>query len=626
MTGKTARRRVMILVGLICAALWAVFVIRPHIAGRVGALDTFENRFVDLRYALTGPRAASPDVVIVAIDDATLAADGTGAMNGRRLLAVLIRHIAQSGARALAVDVLLAEPGVAKDDAALAGALASLPSVIAAAAVFGMSAEDPTSVIWPQPIFRNVAQAGFVNLSTDTGGTPRYAPLLLNIDGQLHPSLALLTAMAITDEQAAFGETRLTLGGRHIPLDQSFNMPLRFSGPAGTVPTRSAVTLLDGPVPDAFLGQIVVLGYTASAMGDRFSTPFDDSTPGVEIIATAISQLTGGPTLRRDSQIRLWDAAHAVSLTLLCVFAILAWPLSRALPVALGVISVSMVALVAFFAAGIWMSAALPLAAAVPPVLVVGALRYAQERRHANRSEQALISLRRFQSPALVAKIENDPDYLAAPIEQNLIIFFVDLTGFTGLSQRLGLGGTRKLLQQFHALAFETVETRGGSVLNFMGDGAIAVFGLEPETFHQAADSALAAAFDLARTLSEQNLAELPGKHPGCRIGLHVGSATLSRMGARSHQQVTVTGDSVNLASRLMEVAKAQRVVIVASRDFSDALMRPVHKDLALQTEVPIRGREGNVRVLSWTQDAIARSHADGLAKSEQDLCRDKSI
>jgi adenylate cyclase len=617
MTGTPAQRRIMILAGLACAALWSAFLILPHIAGRAGAIDALENRFVDLRYALAGPRPASQDVVIVAIDDETLA---TGTTNGRQLLALLIRNIAQSGARALAVDILLAEPGDADEDTALADALASLPSVIAAAAVFGADGEDPASLIWPQPIFQDAAQAGLVNLSTDAGGTPRYAPLLINIGGELRPSLALLAALAITGEKAAFSEMHLTLGDRHIPLDLGFNMPLRFSGPAGSVPTLSAKELMSGPMPDALSGKVVVLGYTASAMGDRFSTPFDDSTPGVEIIATAISQLTGGPTLRRDTQVRIWDAAHATGLTLLCVFAIMAWPLSRSLPIALAMMSLSMVALVVVFSAGIWMSAALPLAVAVPPVLVAGAMRYTQERQQANHSERAVASLRRFQSPALATKIENDPEYLATPIEQNLVIFFVDLTGFTGQSQRLGPGGTRNLLRLFHALASETVETRGGSLFNYMGDGVIAVFGLETDAAHAAADNALAAAFDLAQTLSEQRLTELPDDHLGCRIGLHAGPTTLSRMGAESHQQVTVTGDSVNLASRLMEVAKSEKAVIVASGDFFDVLTSPMHREIARQTEVRIRGRAGSVRVLTWTQEVIARNCQKDADQSPQEL------
>jgi adenylate cyclase len=423
-----------------------------------------------------------------------------------------------------------------------------------------------------------------------------------------HPSLALLVALAATDEQAKFGQTQLMLGDRQIPLDLGLNMPLRFIGAAGSLTTLSAKGLLDGPMPDELMGKVVVLGYTASATGDRFATPFDDSTPGVEIIATAISQLIGGPTLRRDGQVRKWDAAHAIGLTLLCFLAVIALPLSRGIPVALALLCLSMISVTVLFAQGLWMSAALPLAAAIPPMMFAGVMRYTRERKQARKSEQAVVSLRRFQSPALAAKIESNPEYLATPVERDLVILFVDLTGFTGLSQRLGADGTRNLLRLFHALTTQMVEAQSGSVFNYMGDGALAVFGLDATTTSRAADNALTAAFNLARTLSEQRLAELPDEQLGCRIGLHRGAATLSRLGADSHQQVTVTGDSVNLASRLMEVAKAEQAVIVASSDFADALTSAAKSETAQLTEVPIRGRTGTVQILAWTRDVIANT------------------
>jgi adenylate cyclase len=91
-----------------------------------------------------------------------------------------------------------------------------------------------------------------------------------------------------------------------------------------------------------------------------------------------------------------------------------------------------------------------------------------------------------------------------------------------------------------------------------------------------------------------------------CRIGLHKGPATLSRLGADSHQQLTVSGDTVNLASRLMEVAKDQSAVIVASADFTEALSGSTYLHTAEALEVPIRGRDGRVGVFVWTMAALA--------------------
>lgn len=605
MISGSARPWVLALIVLIGTTVWASFLAVTYMSGRIETVDALDARFLDLRHTLVGKKTASSEVVVVAIDDETLATDVEKIMGGRERLATLISNIAQSGAHSLALDVLLTDQGNPEEDAALANSLTRLPTSIAAAARFSDVGEMPVSTIWPHPIFGQAAQVGLVNFSTDHRGTPRYVPLLLDIDGEIRPSLALLASLTFAGENADFAEAQLSIGERSIPLDLGFNMPLRYLGPAGSIPTFSARRLLDGPVDNLFEGKLVVLGYTASAMGDRFVTPFDDSTPGVEIVATAISQLLGGPTLRRDSQVRKWDSVHAVVLSVLCVLVMLVWPLSLGTPVAATLLALSMISAAVFFASGLWLSVALPLLAAVPPMVVAGVCRYSFERQQADRSRRAAASLRRFQSPALAARIETDPEYLVNPVEKYLVILFVDLTGFTSLSQRIGPAGTRNLLRLFHKLVAEAVEAHGGSVFNYMGDGALAVFGLEANSLESASDGALESAFDLVKRLLHQRFDDLPDENLQCRIGLHSGVATLSRLGAESHQQVTVSGDSVNLASRLMEVAKSAQAVIVASDQFAVALSNSAKSELAQHSDVAIRGRSGDVRVLLWTSDVI---------------------
>ena len=605
MTSGRIRQWALSLGVVVLALLWVLVLIIPHVSGRAGFFDPLEYRLLDMRHVLVGPRPAAQDIVIVAIDDETLAAAPAELQSRRQLLARIISNIAQSDARALALDVLLADPGPKEDDTALAAALGDIPSSIAAAARFVPDRAGADSIIWPQSSFGLVAEAGLVNLSTDAGGTPRYAPLLIEADGSLVPSLALLASLSFSGEKATFGQTLLTLGARQIPLDFGFNMPLRYIGPAGSVPTYSARDLIARTLPDALSGKLVVLGFSAAAMGDRFATPFDEDIPGMEVIATAISQLGGGDTLRRDAQTRRWDAALAMVLTAVCVISVLILPLSRGVPLAIGFVAIFLGGVTWAFASGLWLSAALPLAAAVPAALAASGLRYMQENLQARKSERSVASLRQFQSPALAAKIENDPNYLMQPVEQELVVLFVDLTGFTGHSQRLGPDGTRNLLAMFHKLTARTVEARGGSVFNYMGDGALAVFGLERGRGTSYADDALACAFDLADALSRQSLPQTPDEALSCRIGLHSGPVTLSRLGAQSHQQVTVTGDNVNLASRLMEVAKTQEAVVVASSDFAAGLSEHGRLGSAYTTDVAIRGRDGRVQVLVWAREAL---------------------
>ena len=589
----------------LCSMLWVVFLSVPHVAGRAGLSDTLEYQLLDLRYRLTGPVPPAPELMIVAIDDATLSDDVLRGQSRRQMLAGLVSNIADSGAEAVALDVLLTDAGDASEDQALADALAKLPSVIAGAVSFGDDSAEQLSLIWPRDIFTASAQAGLVNLSTDAASTPRYAPMLIAMGERTVPSLALLAALSLDETSVSVRADSLRLDGRYVSLDDGLNLPLRYLGPAGTVPTISARLLLEGPDPNALAGKLVVLGFSAAAMGDRFATPFDDSMPGMEVIATAISPLVGGPALKRDHNTRLYDAGHAVVLTLLALLALTFWPLTRGLMAVAALACLSFWGATLMFSAGVWLSSALPLLAALPPAALISTQRYRQERDAATRSEKTVASLRKFQSPALARRIERDPEYLTSPEEQVLVVFFVDLTGFTGLSQDLGPEGTRKLLQMFHRLCAHSIEAHNGNVFNYMGDGVMAVFGLD-ENVGLVADAALDASFELTQALSTTKLEDAPDVSLRCRIGLHRGLVTLSRLGGDSHQQVTVTGDTVNFASRLMEVAKAESAIIAASSALCDALQSESRTDMARQANVAIRGRSGHEHVFVWSQSDLA--------------------
>jgi len=83
-----------------------------------------------------------------------------------------------------------------------------------------------------------------------------------------------------------------------------------------------------------------------------------------------------------------------------------------------------------------------------------------------------------------------DPNFLIEPIRQDAAVVFVDLSGFTSLSERLEPDAIRELLKEFHALVDKETVKHGGLITSFLGDGAMILFGL-PEA---APDDALRAA------------------------------------------------------------------------------------------------------------------------------------
>ena len=159
-------------------------------------------------------------------------------------------------------------------------------------------------------------------------------------------------------------------------------------------------------------------------------------------------------------------------------------------------------ALIVAFNAGYWLSFAVPAAAAIPIAVTYGVGRLWVEQRAVQRMATETDVLRRFQAPGLLALLEKDPQLLMKPVRQQAAIVFVDLSGFTGLTEALGPAWTRDVLVGLHELIERAATAHRGFVVSYMGDGAMMVFGLPAPQPGDAAN-ALAAVARLHRDIAE---------------------------------------------------------------------------------------------------------------------------
>jgi adenylate cyclase len=626
-TGRTLQ----ILVALVLSALWALALGFGHWRGDVPLLDRAESALTDLRLAARGERPAPDQVTIVAIDDDTVAKQG-GYPLPRADLAALVDAIARLEPRVVAVDLLLLDRGQDQEqgDAALALALGKRPTVIASAAVFAeatqvMEPGEPGPLarlpraekfLLPLKAFSDHAVIGVVNLTTDKSGTPRGVPMLFRTRDKVELSFPLRAATLAIGSEPEIQSDSLTLAGRRIPTDIGHVLPIAFYGRHGTVRTISAASALNGTVaPEAIRNRIVVIGATVTGGGDVFPTPFDSVMPGVEIIATVIAQLMTGDGLLRDRSTRTADAILSIVLTLLLV-GLLSWRRN-----AIGLLSIAAVLLIwtaanfAAFSHGIWLSAALPVAAAAPPVILFGAVQLWLNRRQAQYFAMKSELLQQFQAPVLRKWLTRNPEFLLEPVHQDAAIVFIDLSGFTSLSETLGMDAVLAMLKDFHALVDREVVAHRGVVTSFQGDGAMILFGLPEATRNDARNAALCCVGLCNHT--ERWIKTLPpsiASRTGFKIGAHFGPIVASRLGGGSYQHITATGDSVNVASRLMEVAAKQGVALA----LSDDLLRRAGPECALlefgvltgPRETRIRGRAGALSVWLWRNDSTVSNQS----------------
>jgi adenylate cyclase len=625
-------RHLQTMIALVLAGLWGFGVHFGYSHGHLRFLDRAESAMTDLRTIARGVRVPPDLVTIVAIDDAVVKQVGSYPL-ARIDLARIVDAIARLEPKVIALDLLLLDQGADDGDDALAKSLAGRPMAIAAAAVFpeasqSVFAGDDQSplarlpraekFLLPLKKFADHAQIGIVNVATDQTGIPRSIPMLFRTSDKIEMSFPLRVVALAIGKEPTIEPNRLLLGQQSIPTDADHALPITFYGPRRTIRTISAASVLAGEIaPGAIQNRIVVIGTTVTGGGDFFPTPFEPVMPGVEVISTAITHLMAGDGVLRDQSVRIIDGVVAGVLPMVLV-GLLAWRRSVVgLVAAAAVVLVWATAIFFAFSSGIWLSAAVPVAAAVPPVVLFAAVQLWSGRRRAQYFAMRSELLEQFQAPGIQDWLTRDPNFLTEPVRQNAAIVFIDLSGFTTLSERLGPDRVRELLKDFHTLVDKEAVTCGGIITSYLGDGAMILFGL-PEA---ATDDAFRAAeCSVGLCVSAQRwLTSLPpsiASRLGFKVGAHFGIIVASRLGGGSYHHITATGDTVNVASRLMEVA-ANRGVELA---LSDELLRSAGHCALFKSgvlmgpdETRIRGRSGSIAIWLWQSDLSAQGDK-GLA------------
>ena len=183
--------------------------------------------------------------------------------------------------------------------------------------------------------------------------------------------------------------------------------------------------------------------------------------------------------------------------------------------------------------------------------------------------------------------------------ERVLAVLFADLRGFTSFSEAKLPYDVVFLLNRFAKEMGEAIEEQGGRIDKFMGDGVMALFGLEGGA-EEGARQALAAARGMEQRLKHLNeslAAELP-QPLRMGIGIHAGPVIVGEIGHGRASSVTAVGDVVNTASRLEAMTKQLEATLLVS----ESLLALAGEDLsqgAVQ-EVSLRGREGSLTVRAF--------------------------
>jgi class 3 adenylate cyclase len=197
-------------------------------------------------------------------------------------------------------------------------------------------------------------------------------------------------------------------------------------------------------------------------------------------------------------------------------------------------------------------------------------LRYQQARKQLEQAhkEQLRNMFKRYISPKWVDEILEHPEKAEITLvdqenRQDAVILFADLRGFTAISEQLEPKKVVKLLNEFFTLLTEVAYSHEGTIFNMAGDCLLIGFGV-PFSIPDAAPRAVTAAVEMQQAFSqiEQQWQQEYAIEVGLGIGINKGEIIVGNVGSPTYMNYTVIGDTVNVASRLVGLAKAGEIII----------------------------------------------------------------
>jgi len=531
-------------------------------------LSFFGNELLRDRFVrLHGTLEPEPRILVVDIDEASMAALGPWPWPRSHIADMVDILLSQYEARGVGLDILLPKAADPVGDARLAALAEHAPLVLAQAfdfdpeqrrpqpvregvpagalAGYGGAATEADGHIANHPGLAQARHVGNIGFVPDPDGTLRHVPLVSRFGGNHYPALGLALVNCCSGAAAPA-----------IPPSGRMRIPFKRDWQAFTV--VSAADILNGSIdPAGVRGRLVLIGSSSLGLGDRVTTPFAPSRPGLgvqaEILSALLERQAGAAPAPWPG--KLLALGFAVLSALLAVFAFprLAAMTSVLLLGALSLLWVGLAFLVAPHDAAF--STTAPLASNL--FLLAVAVPY-QWQLAQRRSRHLLGTLRQYVAPEVVTQLlRSDLDDPLAPRRLDVTTLIADMEGYTSQVETLSMEESAQLTRDFLDCLTGPVIATQGTLDKYTGDGLVAFWGA-PLPIAEHADLALdAARAIMTRVAALSAVREAAGHQPlRVRIGIESGLAMAGDFGTSFRSIYTAVGDSVNTASRLEQAAR----------------------------------------------------------------------
>lgn len=399
----------------------------------------------------------------------------------------------------------------------------------------------------PVPPLDTASVNGFTNVFLDSDGRVRHGLLRAEYEGR-------------SASHFAYAVYEKYLSGREPaepPLDRHNMWYVDFSGKPGAF--HVGVTwedVLEGRVPASSFKNAIVLLTVPNGGAELFRTPLGQQN-GTEVYANMLQDLILG--VRKREVPRLLQALILLALLFGCHLAYQRRDLLSVLALIGGVILWPVLCVILYHLGLVFDPLYPPLFAAA---LFAYHLAYDGiiEMRQRIRVRK---TLRRYLSPPMANQLLLNHVSLEKPEKRDIAVLFVDIRGFTPLSESLAPSQMAEVLKEYLTLTSTAIFHNGGTLDKFIGDATMGFFNapLEQEDYvYHAVKAAMEIAAGGERI--RETFHKKFGRNIYFGIGVHFGPAVVGEIGPDYRKDYTAVGDTVNTASRLESNAKPGEVLV----------------------------------------------------------------
>ncbi len=587
---KTTLKKIISFLVIVGAAfLWQCYGVR-----HTTAFITVEQALCDVVYRR--PAGSSANIKIIGVDEETLKRYGKLEEWSRVKLAELVELLNSSPDTApevIGLDFLLLGEQSEETDDRLVQACAEAKNIVLASNLVYRTeigaAEDGyyydewnvEQVEVPFSELQMVTEQGFVNALHDKDGYIRRAKLKEEYHGKWLESFPYRIA----------GKYQEQKGDTFVSVSQSV-VQFLFSGSPGEYEKVSLCDVLDDKVDlGAFRGAIVLVGAYAPGMQDEYHVAVErgEQMYGVEIHANITEALLAGKLVKNVPD-------GLVVLLVVLVFA--AYFLLGQKQKLLTVILEGAGIMVLWLAAGLvlkqsgWLLPLSVVETGIPMVMVYFVVvKYVLEKLGRKRMLKAF---ERYVAPQVVRELSHKDSFeiKLGGERRDIAVLFVDIRGFTTMSERLQPEQVVEILNEYLELTSHAIYKNHGTLDKFIGDATMAVFNA-PVNLEDYVYKAVCAAYDMVQGAKqlEKKLKEQYGNSVQFGIGVNCGPAIVGNIGSERRMDYTAIGDTVNTAARLESNAKQGEILI------SQAVYEVVQDRILVEPvgELALKGKEQKI-------------------------------